>query len=294
MNFPKVAVLMAIFEPTETIIDQIKSIENQIGVDVTFYIGDDGTNSISLRKWQPYFPKNHKIFFFDRVGPGDNFLKLLYEAKHEEYFAFADQDDIWMEDKLSKHISILKGKEDLIAGSHSNSALLIGNHVKIKKTLCNKHELGQMITENCVQGCTLVINRKARNLIVSRLPKTTKWHDWWIGLILASVGKIYFVSGVDTLYRIHSNNTIGHPTLVKRLRNAVNKDPGVLIEQAKKLLYFFGDDMSQADRKNLENWVRIWDRNFFGRILSGFTDQIRRRMILAEIGRRVFSIFIKP
>jgi len=293
-KLPKVAVLLAVFEPNDFLINQIKSIESQIGVELYFYIGDDGSNQKNLRPYKDCFPKKSQFYQFNRVGFGQNFMNLLAASADEDYFAFADQDDIWLENKLMRHIEVLKNHENSIAGSHSNSALLINDNVLEKKSRCFEHEIIQLITENCVQGCTLVINKKARDALVSARPDYVRWHDWWIGLVLVSVGKLFLIPGVDTQYRIHEGNTIGQPSFVNRLKNSFTKNPGILLKQAKDLRDFFGSAMKEDEYSELVTWINRWDKNIFGRFLAGLIDQKRRRTHLSDLGRRFFSTLIKP
>jgi glycosyltransferase involved in cell wall biosynthesis len=293
-RLPKVAILLALFEPSEYLITQIKSLESQVGVELYFYIGDDGSSQKKLRQYKDYFPKKHQFYQFNRVGHGQNFMMLLAASGDEDYFAFADQDDIWLENKLMKHIEVLKNHENSIAGSHSNSALLVNGNVFEKKSRCFEHKISQLITENCVQGCTLVINKKARDAIVSATPDYVRWHDWWIGLVLVSIGKLFLIPGVDTQYRIHDNNAIGQPSFLNRLKNSFIKNPGILLKQGKDLRDCFGLIMQEADYSELITWINRWDKNFFGRVFTGLIDLKRRRTYFSDFGRRFFSALIKP
>jgi glycosyltransferase involved in cell wall biosynthesis len=293
-RLPRVAILLALFEPNEFLIKQIQSIQAQTGVDLTFYIGDDGSDPKIIKQFKGHFPENHHFFEFQRVGPGQNFMELLTLSGDEDYFAFADQDDVWLEDKLIKHIKVLSEYENVIAGSHSNSALLVGEKVSKKVSRCREHDIKQLITENCVQGCTLIINKKARDAIILAKPTTVKWHDWWIGLILASTGKLVFIPGTDTLYRLHSKNVIGQPKIFKRIKNSCTKPSGILLKQGENLRDSFANAMSQNAYQDLENWIHRWDRNFFGRAVSGFTDVRRRSTWVSDLARRFFSIMKRP
>ena len=293
-KLPKVAILLAVFEPNEYLITQIKSLESQIGVELHFYIGDDGTSQNKLRPYKDYFPEKHQFYQFDRVGHGQNFMKLLAASADEDYYAFADQDDVWLENKLMKHIEVLKNHKNSIAGSHSNSALLINDKVLEKKSRCFEHKISQLITENCVQGCTLVINKKARDAIVSATPDYVRWHDWWIGLVLVSVGKLFLIPGVDTHYRIHHKNAIGQPSFLNRLKNSMIKKPGILLKQGKDLRDCFGVVMQEDEYSELITWINRWDKIFFGRVFAGLFDQKRRRTLFSDLGQRFFSMLRKP
>ena len=293
-DLPTVAVLLAVYEPSDALIAQLKSINQQVGVNVVLYIGDDGSSSDVKVKYKEYLPEFFYYFSFDRIGPGQNFINLLSKTQNEDYFAFSDQDDIWLEDKLLKHVSTLSLENQVVAGTHSNSAVLRGDKVSLKKPRCNEHLLSQLLAENCVQGCTLVINRKARDLICSEKNQSVIWHDWWIGLILSSVGRLIHVPGTDTLYRIHQENAIGLPNFKERVKRSFERQPGTLLNQHKLLLDSYSSHMRENDLKVLQNWIRKWDRGFLGRTISAATDQKRRKFLVDDILRRTTGISKKP
>lgn len=293
-NQPTVAVLLAVFDPNDSLISQLISIKQQIGVTVILYIGDDGSSSDTKAKYEHYFPEFFKYFTFDRVGPGQNFLNLISYTQNEDYFAFCDQDDIWLEDKLIKHISALVQESGVVAGTHSNSAVLRGEKISLKKSRCNKHYLSQLLSENCVQGCTLVINREARNLIRSENNQSVIWHDWWIGLVISSIGKLIYVSGTDTLYRIHAENAIGLPNFIERLKISLKRKSGTLTNQHKLLLNSYARHMRKNDLNAIQDWLNAWDRGFFGRLESAIMDQRRRKYLIDDILRRLSGVLKKP
>jgi glycosyltransferase involved in cell wall biosynthesis len=293
-GLPTVAVLLAVYEPGDALIEQLKSISQQVGVNIVLYIGDDGSSSDVKMKYKDYLPESCHYFSYDRIGPGQNFMNLLSNTHDEDYFAFSDQDDIWLEDKLLKHLSILSLENGVIAGTHSNSAVLRGKKVSLKKSRCNEHHLSQLLAENCVQGCTLVINQKARDLICSVKNQSVIWHDWWIGLVLSSVGKLIYVPGTDTLYRIHQENVIGLPGFKERVKRSFERHPGALLNQHKLFLDSYSTHMRENDSKVLQNWIRNWDRCFLGRLLSAVTDRKRKKSIVDDVSRRIIGVLKKP
>ena len=293
-DLPTVAVLLALYEPNDALIAQLKSINQQVGVNVVLYIGDDGSSSNVKVKYKEYIPESCHYFSSNRVGPGKNFMNLLSNTQNEDYFAFCDQDDIWLEDKLLKHISILALEKGIVAGTHSDSAVLCGGKVSLKKSRCNEHLLSQLLSENCVQGCTLVINQNARDLIRSEKNQSVIWHDWWIGLVLSSIGKLIYVPGTDTLYRIHVENTIGLPSFTERLKRSFKRNPGTLLNQHKLFLDSYSQHMRERDLRALQDWINAWDRGFLGRLLSAISDQRRRKSFLDDVFRRIIGISKKP
>ena len=63
------------------------------------------------------FMKRHKnitLFKGGNIGVGNSFMNLLYQAGDEfDYYAFADQDDIWFPLKISKAVEKI-GRRDIV------------------------------------------------------------------------------------------------------------------------------------------------------------------------------------
>ena len=62
--------------------------------------------------------------------------------------------------------------------------------------------------QNVVTGCSCMVNRHA---IMAALPfpKEVIMHDWWLALVSARIGDIYYLPEPLTLYRQHSSNLVG-------------------------------------------------------------------------------------
>lgn len=110
---PAVAVLMSTYNGEKYIKEQLDSIFNQKEVQVTLYVRDDGSTDRTLDIVQSY--SNTVLLPFDEnKGPGLSFMTLLYHVMslptQYDYYAFADQDDIWMDEKLIKAIQQIKNE----------------------------------------------------------------------------------------------------------------------------------------------------------------------------------------
>jgi hypothetical protein len=68
--------------------------------------------------------------------------------------------------------------------------------------------LPRLLVQNFVTGCTMMINKPLKDLIIP-IPTQAIMHDWWIALTAASFGKIAYISEPTVLYRQHEQNTVG-------------------------------------------------------------------------------------
>ena len=97
----KVCVMLSTYNGIQYLEELIESIEKQKGVYVELIIRDDG----SVDETQTYLKKcaqkynNIELFLEKNVGVIQSYKELIKKAGHSkaDYFAFADQDDVWLE-----------------------------------------------------------------------------------------------------------------------------------------------------------------------------------------------------
>ena len=204
-----VAVLMSTFNGESWISPQIESIQNQIGVEVMLYIRDDGSTDKTLSLLESY--QSESIILMKsggRLGPKDSFLWLLENCPQHDFYAFADQDDVWDQDKLLISVNCL---------SNSSIPELYCSNVRLWKSNSKDLEISTLpipklplnYFENSAMGCTIVMNEQAKKLIRVTDSSKSIMHDWHLLLIVSLFGKIHFDTNAHMNYRIHPHQTIG-------------------------------------------------------------------------------------
>ena len=101
-----VAVLMSTFNGESWISPQIESIQNQIGVEVMLYIRDDGSTDKTLSLLESY--QSESIILMKsggRLGPKDSFLWLLENCPQHDFYAFADDINKRLQERLDESYS---------------------------------------------------------------------------------------------------------------------------------------------------------------------------------------------
>ena len=206
--------------------EQLKSIIIQkIKNDWSLLIRDDNSTDLTqniIYNYQDKYP--HKIFSINyskkNLGITSNIACLLEQSK-SDYIMFCDQDDIWLPNKiettLNKMLEMEKeyGKQTPIL-IHTDLKVVDNNLNLISPSFRNyqniepnpKNLLPRLLVQNFVTGCTMMINKPLRDLIIP-IPTQAIMHDWWIALIAASFGKIAYISEPTVLYRQHQQNTVG-------------------------------------------------------------------------------------
>ena len=216
----KLDLLMATYNGEKYLKEQIESILNQTYTDFNLLICDDCSSDNTLQILEEYASKDSRIKIFKNEtnqGVIKNFENLLNKVTCK-YYMFADQDDVWKNDKIEKSVKrIEETKSDLVFCDlevvDSKLNLLNPSYWKQKgfyKRIVKYNGFEAMYLNNYVTGCT-IIARSEKIKDIMPLPKETKYliHDYWIALMSSNLGTISFIDEPLIKYRQHENNEIG-------------------------------------------------------------------------------------
>lgn len=273
---PLVAVLMSTYNGEQYLKDQIDSILKQKDVTVQLYIRDDGSSDQTATILKSYASlENVYTKMGTNVGVGRAFMSLVYdESIHADYYAFSDQDDIWLEDKLSRAVGMIHEAEE--SEPSKRPILYAGNQTLIDAT---GKELGDRFQEpvpveyhrvlaaNLLSGCTMVFNQELMNLLRDKKRRppmetftTTVLHDVWVAWAAAICGKTLFDMEGKILYRQHDHNVVGafakskaevHRDQIHKLVSRKNRNPRM--KRAGYALKYFPEYVS--DKKDLQHYA---------------------------------------
>jgi hypothetical protein len=233
---PRVAVLLSVFQGDRYLPAQLGSIAQQRGVDWRIIWRDDSpaTPSASIGRFimkhgariEPCSPSPA-----EHLGVGASFLRLLASVPSGiPHVAFADQDDVWLPDKLRRACDLLAsippGQPAMVCGRQKlvDQALLpIGLSPLPSRPLGFRNA----IVQNVATGCTIVLNDAARRLVLEMPPPPAALHDWWCYLAVTAVGgTVLFDAEPGLLYRQHGANLVGaEPGLLRRALAATARGP---------------------------------------------------------------------
>lgn len=207
---PKVEVLMSTYNGEDYLESQIDSILKQNKVEVYLLIRDDGSKDSTIQILRDYEKKynNIRVIFGKNIGWKRSFFELLKKSdKNADFYAFSDQDDVWIPDKLS--ISI---KEEMYADIpmvHQSIAQLVDsdlNPLVDYKEYRNPRNINEALICSWSQGAAMTFNKRARDLALSYQPNDNAAHDMWIYLICYFMGKVIFEMVPTIQYRQHEHN----------------------------------------------------------------------------------------
>ena len=223
----KVQVLLSTYNGEKYIKEQIESILKQEEVEVDLLIRDDGSCDKTIEIMQELAKTNPNITIYEgqNLGPARSFMDLINNSGDFNYFAFADQDDVWKPKKLISAIRKIEQaleqelKQELEQTQAQTPTLYISaleivdenlNTIEIKQVEGNHCFEGEMV-KNFATGCTQVFNKELRNEIKSYTPNYLIMHDSWLTRVCYAIGgNVIIDENTYIKYRQHTNNVLGY------------------------------------------------------------------------------------
>lgn len=218
----KVVVLMSTYNGEKYIETQIQSILKQVDVDIELLVRDDGSTDntkVILEKYK----QEGKLQWYtgENLRPAKSFMDLIKNAPHSDYYAFADQDDYWKPEKLSRAVNILETYDSKKPGLYYGNTLLVDKDLKPLATQTIDRgpfiQINQAVISSNATGCTMCFNKALLEMIQKYEPTYQIMHDGWIHKVCIAIGgNLYFDKKPYILYRQHENNVVGGTSSIKK------------------------------------------------------------------------------
>lgn len=237
----KIAVLMSTYNGEKYLADQIDSLLAQEGVGISIYIRDDGSTDETAKIISDYEFNNRNVKFINRenrvnVGFNQSFYTLIKYAVdnvHDtELYAFCDQDDVWMKDKLASAITKITKRLKEKHKDLSTPLYYYSNKYWTDEKLNIVHEDNMeyccdeyfdMLMLPPVYGCTSVINRALCKLTLNPLPPKDLLYDVYMFRLACMVDGIIISDKTPHMYyRRHGNNASGDAMKFSPIKRVVN------------------------------------------------------------------------
>jgi rhamnosyltransferase len=259
---PTVAVLLAAFNGTSWLREQINSILLQQDIDLTLYISVDqscdGTEALvdqiaTIDRRITVLPHGQHF-----GGAGANFFRLFKQVdfSHYDFVALSDQDDIWNPNKLSIAIAALRANSAQGYSSNVTAFWPDGQMHFIDKSQAQVK--WDFLFEAAGPGCTYVLTKTlalefASFLLThSEAVSHVQLHDWLLYAFSRAYKYPWFIDSKSSiLYRQHANNQFG-----------ANVGFSAFLIRAKKVLNGWGFDQSNSIAKAVgmadSQFVKTW------------------------------------
>lgn len=271
--------------------EQIESILKQDitgEMDLKLVVRDDGSKDGTTQILNQYQEKGMLEWYTgENMRPAKSFWNLLQKAPQADYYAFADQDDYWFVNKLSRAVKQLdiadyRNQPLLYCSSYTaTDAQLVP--LKVRHEQLNSYsDFAHALLFSIAPGCTFVFNRIARNVLI-QYDMNSQYeiiHDWLVHKIITMLGTMIYDKEPSMYYRQHGGNVIGNQpaglaSFVKRVKRFWNTDQNVRSDVAKSLLEVYGSQLhvnsAQYEYLNIVAnykeskqlmWKFVWEKAF--------------------------------
>lgn len=217
----KLQILMSTYNGKAYLREQLDSVLQQDCkqkglVKLQLLVRDDGSKDGTQKILQEYavrYPQEVQWFQGENCGVIQSFFELMKKTEKADFYAFSDQDDFWMPDKMSSAIQIIekygKNRPFLYCCRPKLVDAELNAITSAMKRPAMRPSFGNALLENIVTGCTAVMNEELRALVAVRFPQFTVMHDRWFYLAASCFGRVYYDETPHICYRQHGGNVVG-------------------------------------------------------------------------------------
>ena len=275
-----IEILLATYNGERFLPEQIESIISQSFKDYNILASDDNSSDCTfeiLRSYESVLGEKIKVVQSNTHSAKENFYNLL-DMADAEYIALCDQDDFWESDRLKKSLEAIQrlekryGKETPIL-VHSDLEIVdenlnsknkkmseltgINEAIKYAKkeskylyTISTEKSFSRYLVENNITGNTVIINKAL--LDIYKRPEVSFMHDWWLGLIAFTFGKVGFLNECLVKYRQHENNELGAKNplelhnIKKRNKQRIRENYDCMFAQVEEFLRLYKDELGKS------------------------------------------------
>jgi len=243
-TLPNIAVCLAAFNGVRWLPEQLDSVLKQTAVLVTVIVSVDRSTDGTEEWINQRAADDERILVLPHGesfgGAARNFFRLIRDVNLSgfDYVSFSDQDDIWLENKLSRAVDAMSRSG--IAGYSSNVIAFWPDGRKLPIIKSQSQRKWDYLFEAAGPGCTYVLNRELADSIKKCV--IANWvdiqciylHDWFFYAFARANGYKWFIDDVPCLlYRQHNDNQVG-----------INKGFLAIINRLKKVLGGYGLEQS--------------------------------------------------
>lgn len=217
-----VAILMGTKNGERFLSEQLDSLAAQSHQNWVLYVSDDGSSDNTLqilKRYQARWPEGKLIVKEGlRRGFCANFLSMACDRDIKaDYYAFCDQDDVWLANKLEEAVSRIAAYQ-----VHHNKILpylYCGRTTYVSEMLTPigvsplfvfPAKFRNALVQSIAGGNTMVFNQEAKLALEKAGIVDVPSHDWWLYLLVTAIGgEVYYDRMPQILYRQHDRSIVG-------------------------------------------------------------------------------------
>jgi glycosyltransferase involved in cell wall biosynthesis len=216
---PLVAILLCTHNGARFLTEQLDSLQNQTHQNWVVIASDDGSTDQTLEILQQYQAKWLAGKLTIRSGPQkgfcQNFLSLACDFNiRADYYAFCDQDDVWLPSKLIVALENITGNQKAeVPYLYCGRTKYVTDKLKpcgMSPLFVFPPSFRNALVQSIAGGNTMVFNQAAKSLLEKVGPVDVPSHDWWIYQLISGVeGDVVYDPSPQLLYRQHEFSLVG-------------------------------------------------------------------------------------
>jgi len=235
----------------------------------------------------------------NNLGVIANFLQAIGLCE-SELTALADQDDVWLPDKLSR------AEQAFSTNSCPEKTLYCTRLEYVDATLAAlglssvpaNRDFSNAVVENSATGCSVVFGSEIKRKLLQAKSSDMVMHDWWLYLVATAFGKVVYDPRPGLLYRQHLSNVAGwqprpkklwarYKSLRQRLRGGTTGMDS--LNQATRFIKAY-DDLAPDKVELVNHLVNLRHANIFSRFIYALKPGIKRNNFMENVGLRIMLL----
>lgn len=218
-SHPLVIILMATFNGASYLREQLDSIAKQTHQNWQLIVSDDGSvdeTLLILKDFQAGFPEGQVIIRSGpQAGSADNFMSMLKDESFKaDYYAFSDQDDVWLPNKIEVAINkIAAHQKNDLPFIYCSRTTYVDEALKecgVSPLFVFPRTFRNALVQSIAGGNTMVFNHATKILCHQEKKLSVVVHDWWLYMLVSGAGGVVeYDPNPHILYRQHKDALIG-------------------------------------------------------------------------------------
>ena len=214
-----ISVCMAVKNGARFLSSQLDSILPQLTAEDEIIISDDHSTDTTYAVLNLYSDPRIRLIKNAKSGLVSNFENSLLASRGEIIF-LADQDDIWMPDKIRHTLPFFNEYDLVVSDCRIVNENLDSIHDSFFEFNSSGKGLIRNLFHNSYMGCCMAFKK---SLLKKALPFPSRLitHDQWLGLVAELSGRVTFNREKLVLHRRHDKNA--STTFYKSKFNVIDK-----------------------------------------------------------------------
>lgn len=214
-----VHILLASYNGIQFLSEQLASLARQTHTAWTLTISDDGSTDNTLhivKQFSKQVPQRVALLHGPKRGSTQNFFHLIQHVRignPHDLFAFCDQDDVWLDDKLARAVLWHTSQPDQPVRLYCGRTQFVDEQLTplgLSPNIQRPPSFGNALVQNIASGNTMVMSASVMKVLQQIQPNHSVWHDWTAYLATTALGGVVMFDETHCLlYRQHSRNVIG-------------------------------------------------------------------------------------